>query len=88
MIHYQKFLECIEKIYPEYVLYLQWDQPDLNEFHHIKLGEVKIKKYEIRNKKIAEDNHFIQKMLLQSVFYKMKERREYQKRLLKGSIRG
>ena len=88
LIHYQKFLECIEKIYPEYVLYLQWDQPDLNEFHHIKLGEVKIKKYEIRNKKIAEDNHFIQKMLLQSVFYKMKERREYQKRLLKSSIRG
>ena len=36
--------------------------------------------------KIEKDNNFIQKMLLQSVFYKMKECREYQKRVLKGSI--
>lgn len=88
LVSYKKFLECIEKIYPEYAFYLEGDQPNLNEFHHIKLGEVKIKKYVIRNKKIPKDNHFIQKMLLQSIFYKMKECREYQKRVLRGSIRG
>ncbi|VXA84257.1 conserved hypothetical protein [Acinetobacter sp. 8I-beige] len=87
LIDYQKFLEFIKKVYPEYSSNLEWDQPDWNEFDTIKIGEVKIKKYVIRNKKIPKDNHFIQKMLLQSVFYKMKECREYQKRLLKGSIR-
>jgi integrase len=85
---YNKFMECIAKIYPEYALYLEWNQPDLNDFNYIKLGEMKIKKYEIRNKKIAKDNHFIQNMLLQSVFYKMKECREHQKRVFNGSIRG
>lgn len=87
LIDYQKFLEFIKKVYPEYSSNLEWGQPDWNEFDTIKIGEVKIKKYVIRNKKIPKDNHFIQKMLLQSVFYKMKECREYQKRLLKGSIR-
>ena len=87
LIDYQKFLEFIKKVYPEYSSNLEWDQPDWNEFDTIKIGEVKIKKYVIRNKKIPKDNHFIQKMLLQSIFYKMKECREYQKRLLKGSIR-
>ncbi|MFH7765038.1 hypothetical protein [Acinetobacter sp. BSP-28] len=87
LIDYQKFIEFIKKVYPEYSSNLEWDQPDWNEFDTIKIGEVKIKKYVIRNKKIPKDNHFIQKMLLQSIFYKMKECREYKKRLLKGSIR-
>ncbi|MEG9479398.1 hypothetical protein DZK50_13550, partial [Acinetobacter baumannii] len=48
----------------------EWDEDNTGEFNNVKKGEVKIKKYKIWNKK---DNNFIQKMLLQSVFYKMKE---------------
>lgn len=72
LIDYKRFLECVAKIYPECESNLDWDKPDLNEFNNIRIGEVKIKKYKISNKKIKKANHFIQKMLLQSIFYKMK----------------
>lgn len=72
LIDYQKFLEFIKKVYPEYAFNLEWDQPDLNEFHNMKVGEVKNKKYQVCNKKTKKNNHFIQKILLQSIFYKMK----------------
>lgn len=71
--NYDKFLDCIAKIYPEYASYLEWEQSDLNALNDLKENEVKIKKYIIRNNKIIKDNHFIQKMLLQSIFYKVKE---------------
>jgi integrase len=86
LIYYQRFLDFIDKVYPEHSSNFEWDKYDLSEFDNIKIGEVKIKKYKIWNKKIKKDNNFIQKMLLQSVFYKMKERLEYQESMLKGSI--
>lgn len=88
LIDYKKFLDFIDKVYPEHSSNLEWDKYDSSEFDNMKIGEVKIKKYKIWNKRIKKDNNFIQKMLLQSVFYKMKECREYQKRVLRGSIRG
>ena len=83
LIDYQRFLDFIYKLYSKDSDNFEWDEYNPSEFNNVKKGEVKIKKYKIWNKK---DNNFIQKMLLQSVFYKMKECREYQKRVLKGSI--
>ena len=90
LIDYQRFLDFINKLYSKdsdnfskYSDNFEWDEYNPGEFNNLKKGEVKIKKYKIWNKK---DNNFVQKMLLQSVFYKMKECREYQKRVLKGSI--
>lgn len=82
---YHKFLDYIGKIYPKYASYLEWEQPDLNTLNDLKEGEVKIKKYVICNKKIPKDNHFIQKMLLQSIFYKVKEHQERPKKIAQGS---
>ncbi|MEG9540575.1 hypothetical protein, partial [Acinetobacter baumannii] len=77
LIDYQRFLDFINKIYSKdsdnflkYSDNFEWDEYNTGEFNNVKKGEVKIKKYKIWNKK---DNNFIQKMLLQSVFYKMKE---------------
>lgn len=86
LICYQKFLDFIDKVYPEHSSNFEWDKYNSSEFNNVKIGEVKIKKYKIWNKKIKKDNNFIQKMLLQSVFYKMKECLEYQESMLKGSI--
>lgn len=69
---YTKFIDCIAEIYPDYKEYLEWNLHDPEEYDNLRKGEEKIKKYEIRNKKTARDNKFIQKMLLQSVFYKMR----------------
>lgn len=77
LIDYQRFLDFINKLYSKdsdnfskYSDNFEWDEYNPGEFNNVKKGEVKIKKYKIWNKK---DNNFIQKMLLQSVFYKMKE---------------
>ena len=67
---YQRFLDFINKLYSKNSPNFESDKYDPSEFNNVKIGEVKIKKYKIWNKK---DNNFIQKMLLQSVFYKMKE---------------
>lgn len=70
LIDYQRFLDFINKLYSKDLDNFEWDEYNPSEFNNVKKGEVKIKKYKIWNKK---DNNFIQKMLLQSVFYKMKE---------------
>jgi len=84
LIDYQRFLDFIYKLYSKDSDNFskdsdnfskdsdnfEWDEYNPSEFNNVKKGEVKIKKYKIWNKK---DNNFIQKMLLQSVFYKMKE---------------
>ena len=70
LIDYQRFLDFINKIYSKDSDNFESDKYDPSEFNNVKIGEEKIKKYKIWNKK---DNNFIQKMLLQSVFYKMKE---------------
>ncbi|UOH74101.1 hypothetical protein MOW08_09260 [Acinetobacter schindleri] len=74
---YQRFLDFINKLYSKDSDNFskdsdnfEWDEYNPGEFNNVKKGEVKIKKYKIWNKK---DNNFVQKMLLQSVFYKMKE---------------
>lgn len=70
LIDYQRFLDFINKLYSKDSDNFEWDEYNPGEFNNVKKGEVKIKKYKIWNKK---DNNFVQKMLLQSVFYKMKE---------------
>ncbi|MFN4316640.1 hypothetical protein [Acinetobacter parvus] len=77
LIDYQRFLDFINKLYSKDSDNFskdsdnfEWDEYNPGEFNNVKKGEVKIKKYKIWNKKY---NNFVQKMLLQSVFYKMKE---------------
>ena len=82
---YHKFIDCIDKIYSEGTSYLEWEQPDSNILNDLKEGKIKIIKYVIRNNKIPKDNNFIQKMLLQSIFYKVKEHQERPKKIAQGS---
>ena len=69
---YDSFVEFITKIYSDVESYLDIEKSSSSDFDK-KIGtEVKIKYYKISNKKADSKHHLIQKIVLQSIFFKMK----------------
>lgn len=69
---YDSFVELITKIYSDVESYLDIEKSSSSDFDKKIGSEVKIKYYKISNKKADSKHHLIQKIVLQSIFFKMK----------------